>query len=76
MTERRMILCCTQNDAMWIQRKLAHIGISGRMQKLPRSKTVRSCSWGVEISGQDEIRAEHCLQQSGVHWQWMKEESV
>ncbi len=76
MMEHKMIVCCTQNDAMQLQRRLARGGISARVQKLPRSDTVHSCTWSVELAAQDAVRAEHCLHQSSVHWQWRREDDT
>lgn len=76
MTEHKMIVCCTQNDAMQLQRRLARGGIFACVQKLPRGDTAHSCTWGVELAAQDAVRAEHCLHQSSVHWQWRREDDT
>ncbi len=73
MMDRAMLLCCTQNDAMQVQRRLEHVGISARIRKLPRGHTARSCSWGVELARQDREYAARCLRKSTVHWQWVGE---
>ncbi len=73
MMKHKTILCCTQNDAMMVQRKLMHCGIPSRTVKPPRENMSRSCSWGVEMEREYARRAEGCLKQIPIRWQWMEE---
>ncbi|MDO5547265.1 MAG: DUF3343 domain-containing protein [Eubacteriales bacterium] len=72
MNEWKLIVCCTQNDAIQLLRRLQSCGIRGNVTRPPRNQSKRSCSWAVQIAERDSKRAEDCLRKGSIHWEWME----
>lgn len=73
MYEYATILCHTQNDTIYVLRRLGQCGIRGSVVRPPRDNMIRSCSWGVRISTADMERAERCMKRlPSIRWKWLE----
>lgn len=68
----KWIVCCTQNDAIQLLRRLQGCGVRGSITRPPRNRNKRSCSWAVQIAPRDAKRAEECLRTGSIRWEWME----
>lgn len=73
MKRRRLLLCRSQSEAMILSRRLSACGIDALLTRPPRSRKVRSCSWGIALADHDAMRAEACLRSARISpdvWCW------
>ncbi len=68
-----VLLCCTQSDAIQIQRCLRSDLINGTVTRPPRRNAEMPCSWGVQIATEDADRAQRSLRGSLIRWYWMED---
>ena len=72
MKELGWIVCCTQSEAWMLMKRLRRGGISGTVTRPPRKGHQRSCTWAVQIARSERERAEACLREESIQWEWME----